>query len=300
MGASGTKEKAPQAVAAVAADGGKGASSAEAAKSADKAASEKPKTPTEEYTAFRDDLLSFSLGEAAYDYAKRLRDEQPNNPALLALFGETAWMYEKVKNPTRRQHWVDRMEVLQEGIDATRKCMRENPEYAPCFRVYTLLAAKASEQKYWFKLLQPFGPIEHLDAICRRGEQATALAESPDTLAAMAQVTARAASNTKRWWTPYTLYAKYLGHPSSNELFDRALKYHLRVVEMLPNDVENCCRIGMIYWELGNFERAKRWYMKTRDEITNDDPAKDIYQTIAHTHLTIHVARNENWNLPFG
>jgi tetratricopeptide (TPR) repeat protein len=259
------------------------------------------KSAAEQYKEFRDDLLSFSLGEAAYDYAKRLRTEQPDNPALLALFGETAWMYEKVKNPTRRQHWVDRMEVLQEGIDATRKCMRENPDYGPCFRVYTLLTAKASEQKYWFKLVQPFGPIEHLDAIRRRGERAVELdPDSPDTLAALGQITARVATNTKRWWTPYTAYARYMGLPSYHELFEESLKYHLKVAELLPNDVENACRLGMLYFEMGNNERAKRWYLKTRDEIVNTDPTKDIYQSIAHTHLTIHVARNQTWNVPFG
>lgn len=311
MGASGTKEQQQQhqSAAATTTPAAQKGSSTAAADKGD--ASSKPPAPprvegvdhksaSAQYKEFRDDLLSFSLGEAAYDYAKRLKEEQPSNPALLALFGETAWMYEKVKNPTRREHWVDRMEVLQEGIDATRKCMRENPEYGPCFRVYTLLTAKASEQKYWFKLAQPFGPIEHLDAIRRRGDRALELEESPDTLAALGQITARVATNTKRWWTPYSIYSRHLGLPDSTTLFEQSLKYHHRVQELVPLDVENACRLGMIYFELGNFERAKRWYLKTRDEIPNDDPTKDIYQSIAHTHLTIHIARNQTWNVPFG
>lgn len=259
------------------------------------------KSQMAEYKEFRDDLLSFSLGEAAFDYAKRLSQEQPDNPALLALFGETAWMYEKVKNPVRREHWVDRMDVFQQGIDATRKCIKNNPDYAPCLRVYVLLAAKASEQKYWFKLLQPFGPIEHYDAIMNRGRQCMELdPEASDVLAAMGQVTARVASNTKRIWTPYTWYAKYKGLPHYRDMFAEARKMHHEVQELEPKSVSNACRLAMIYYEEGNFERAKRWYQRTRDELICEDPAEEVYQTIAHTHLTTHVARNGNWNLPFG
>jgi tetratricopeptide (TPR) repeat protein len=261
----------------------------------------KKKSPVDQYKEFRDDLLSFSLGEAAFDYAKRLVKEQPNNPALLALLGETAWMYEKVKNPVRREHWTDRMDVFMEGIDATRKCIKQNPDYAPCYRVYTLLAAKASEQMYWFKLLQPFGPIEHWHRVMKRGEKALEMEPTADVYAAMGQITARVASNTKRIWTPYTMYAKYKGVPHYLDLFEQSKIYHLKVAELEPRNVENACRLGMLYYELGDWDKAKRWYMKTRDELTADDPEWEIYQAIAHTHLTTHIAKSAgNWNVPFG
>ena len=251
MGAAGTKEIHDSAAAKAKANAGaapmkanEGAAAAMPTPPAAEATGKK--SQLEEYTEFRDDLLSFSLGEAAYDYAQRLLKDQPSNPALLALFGETAWMYEKVKNPTRREHWVDRMEVFQEGIDATRKCIREHPDYAPCYRVYTLLTAKASEQQYWFKLLQPFGTLENWKHVVRRANESERLETNADTLAAVAQLTARCASNTKRFWTPYTLYARYKGLPRSDELMKIALDYHLKVFELKPLDVENACRIGMV------------------------------------------------------
>jgi hypothetical protein len=50
------------------------------------------------YTKLRDDLLAFSLGEASFQYAERLNKETPDNPPVMALLGETAYLYEKLKN----------------------------------------------------------------------------------------------------------------------------------------------------------------------------------------------------------
>src|SRR4051812_10099112 len=69
----------------------------------------------EMYTRLRDDLLAFSLGQAAYDYAKRLLDDQPDNPALQALVGETVLLYDRQKVKRLREHWCDRTDLMQEG-----------------------------------------------------------------------------------------------------------------------------------------------------------------------------------------
>lgn len=257
------------------------------------------KTSIDAYKEFRDDLLSFSLGEAAHDYARRLLKEQPDNAALMALFGETAWMYEKVKNSARREHWCDRLDVMQEGVDAVRRCVKLHPEYAPCHRVYTLLAVKMCDQEYWFKIAQPFGVMEHYKRIMNRGKKSNELAESADVYAALAAVNARCATNMKKWYTPYSWYAKYKGLPTREELLKTARDLHMDVYRLDPKSIENACRLGMVYWELGESQQAKRWYVRARDELKSTGKIDDMYQTMAHTHIVTQLS-SHTWNVPFG
>lgn len=257
------------------------------------------KSDYDQYCEFRDELMAFSLGEAAHDYSRRLLEENPSSPALMALHGETAWQYEKIKNPTRREHWVDRMDVMQTGIDVARKCIKENPDYAPCHRVYALLAAKMADNEYWFKRFQPFGTIKHYKRIISRGERAVALHADPDVYGAMAQTSARVATQIKHSWQPYVWYARYYGLPTRTELLERARDYHIEFDKINNKNIENACRLGMVYFELGDEDKAKRWYRRARDELVSDNPAQDIYQTIAHTALATHFAKT-TWNVPFG
>jgi hypothetical protein len=253
----------------------------------------------EKYNALRDDLMSFSLGEASHDYAARLLAEQPENPAIQALYGETIYQYEKLKNPTRREHWCDRIDLLQKGILTTKKCMKDHPEYAPCWRVYMLLAVKAADQEYWFQWIKPLGLMKHYTRLNRRGERALELnPQSGDLNMAMAELHARVA-HTNHWRKPYRLYGLYHNNPPRWDCLLRSKELHLKAAEQEPNGIENATRLGIVFWELGDDDSARRWYTKARDALTPRDPSEDIWQTVAHTHLCVHFAKSA-WNTPFG
>ena len=59
------------------------------------------------------------------------------------------------------------------------------------------------------------------------------------------------------------------------------------------------CRLAEVEYELGDLNRARRLYVKVRDEMTAADPSQTIWQAVAHTHLISHFDKPE-WNLPFG
>lgn len=96
----------------------------------------------DKYIQFRDELFSFSLGESAFDYAERLFQKTPDRPQVMALLGQTAALYDKKKNKVFRDHWCDRLDLLQRGVDVSRKCIKEHPQYGPCYRSYVMCATR--------------------------------------------------------------------------------------------------------------------------------------------------------------
>jgi tetratricopeptide (TPR) repeat protein len=251
-----------------------------------------------EYTKLRDELMAFSLGEAAFQYAERLDRESPHNPAVMALLGETAVMYERMKNPARREHWVDRLDVLQRGIDVTRQCMKEFPDYGPCYRSYILCATKMADQEVWFRRWKPLSTFKHYNRIMAIGDRALELYPSADVYSALAGVTGRCATRIRHWYSPWRPVAWFYRVPTKDELLARSRDLHLECQELNPDSMENACRLAMVYYEIGDWNEARRWYIKVRDEMVPREPKEDIWQSVAHTHLCTHFEKT-SWNVPF-
>lgn len=250
-----------------------------------------------EYVKFREELFAFSLGEASFDYAERLLAKQPDNPAVMALVAETALLYERIKVPGKRDHWVDRIDVLQRGIDVVKKCMRDHPDYGPCYSNYTLLATKAAEAQHWWRWAQPLGLMAHFHVIQERGNKAIELAETADVHRALGEVNARCAPSG--WYSWYHIPRRYYGLPSRQALLEQSKVHHLRANELNPKDLENAVRLAMVYFHLGEFNDARRWYVRVRDEMVPSDPKDEIWQGIAHTALCTHFEKTK-WSTPFG
>ena len=251
------------------------------------------------YTRLRDDLFAFSLGEAAFQYAERLNKESPDNPAVMALLSETAFLYEKTKNKGRREHWVDRLDVLQRGIDVSRKCMHDNPDYGPCYRTYILCASKMADNEVWFKRGKPLSLFKHYNRLQAIGDRALELYPSPDVALNLASVAGRCATRLRHWYSPWHPVARWYQLPYQRDLLLRSEKLMRHCVEMQPNNVEMACRLAEVLFELGELNESRRWYVRVRDEMQPDDPKENIWQTIAHTHLCSHFDR-PSWNVPFG
>ena len=246
----------------------------------------------------RDDLLAFSLGEAAFDYAQRLNTEQPDNPAVMALLGETAWLYDRTKVKAMKHHWMDRMDVLQRGIDITRKCMREHPDYGPCYRSFTLCACKAADTQYYAYWWRPIGDFRNYNRVANRARKAVELSPDSELLQAFSGLTGRCAM-TCGPWSPYWLVAKWYGVPKRAEMLERALALHEHTIRMDPDSLEAHARTALLLKEMGRTEEARRMYMKVRDEMVPREPHEDIWQTVAHTDLCGKFEQ-PNWNVPFG
>jgi tetratricopeptide (TPR) repeat protein len=262
-------------------------------------ASDKVETLTdmEQYSAFREQLFKFSLGEAAYDYAERLYAENPDSPEIMALLGETTYMYEKVKNPTMREHWIDRLDILQRGIDVSRKCFKKYPEYGPCYRTYTLNAVKASDQFFFYKdYYNSLGVAKHYSGILSKGKKALEMNPTADVAMSLGALHARAAFAPT---SPFRPFAMWFGVPPQQEMLQSALAYHKMAYEMDPGSIENVTRLAMVHYELGDWNEARRWYIKARDEMPERDAGvDDTWKGVAHTHLLSHFTKKE-FSLPF-
>lgn len=252
-----------------------------------------------DYQRLRDDLFAFSLGEAAYQYAERLNRESPNNPALMALLGETACLYEKLKNKGRREHWVDRLDVLQRGIDVSRKCMDDHPDYGPCWRSYVLCAAKMSDTEIWFKRWKPLSLFKNYNRLQAIGDHALELQPDADTAMMLAAVSGRCATRIRHWYSPWHPVARYYQIPYQMDLLKRAQHLLETATELQPENVEMQCRLAEVLYEIGDWNSARRLYVHVRDEMTVKDPSQAIWQAVAHTHLISHFDKPE-WNIPFG
>jgi tetratricopeptide (TPR) repeat protein len=252
-----------------------------------------------DYKRLRDDLMAFSLGEAAFQYAERLNRETPNNPPVMALLAETAYLYEKSKNKGRREHWVDRCDVLQRGIDVARKCMHEHPDYGPCYRTYVLCACKMSDTEVWFKRWKPLSLFKHYNRIQAIGDRALELSPTSDVALGLAAIAGRCGTRLRHWYSPWHAAARYYQLPYQRDILLRSKALLERAHELDPRSVEIACRLGETLYELGDMNESRRWYTKVRDEMNAEDQRDSIWQTVAHTHLCSHFERPE-WNIPFG
>lgn len=256
----------------------------------------KGSTDYEKYKSFRDQLLNYSMGESAYDFAEQLFAKEPNSPQVMALLAETTVLYDKTKNKVYRDHWCDRLDLLQRGVDVSRKCFNENPEYGPCYRTYVMCATRESESLYYLKSMQGLGLVENYHAIMKRGEQGMELmpedAEIPNALGALC---GRCAF---RWYDPSNLYARYYGLPSNDELRKMCVEFHKRACANNPSNLEYALRLAQAYFQQGDMPNARRWYVKVRDEMPPTELKDDKWQGIAHTQLSTSFAKSK-WNVPF-
>nr|CCC51921.1 conserved hypothetical protein [Trypanosoma vivax Y486] len=248
------------------------------------------------YREFRDELLSFSMGESAYDYAETLFAKKSSSPEVMALLAETIVLYDKTKNKVARDHWCDRLDLLQRGVDVSRKCINENPEYGPCYRTYVLCAAREAEALYYVKSFLGIGLLQNYHAIMRRGEKGMELmptdADIPNTLGGLC---ARCAYP---WYTVTRLYARWLDVPGWKELWAKSIELHRKAGENDPKSLEFACRLGQAYFQSGDYVNARRWYGKVRDEMPPQDLKDERWQAIAHTHLSTAFGKT-SWNVPF-
>lgn len=250
----------------------------------------------ERYTQFRDQLLSFSLGESAFDFAERLFAEKPDSPEVMALLAETTFLYDKTKNKVSREHWCDRLDLLQRGVDVSRKCIKEHSDYGPCYRTYVMCATRESEALYYLKSFTGLGLVENYHAIMKRGEQSMALlprdAEVPNTLGALCS------RCVFRSFDPSRLYSWYYGLPSQRRLREMSIAFHKKAVENDPNNLEYACRLAQAYFQAGDFPNARRWYVKVRDEMPPQELKDERWQGVAHTELSTAFSKPK-WNVPF-
>ncbi|ORC90382.1 uncharacterized protein TM35_000081800 [Trypanosoma theileri] len=249
------------------------------------------------YREFRDQLLSFSLGESAFDYAERLFEKNPSNPEVMALLAETTVLYDKNKNKVARDHWCDRLDLLQRGVDVSRKCINENPEYGPCYRAYVLCATRESEALYYMKTFTGVGLLENYNAIMRRGEKGMELLpRDPDMPNALGALCGRCAY---KWYDPTRLYAMWCGVPGWKALWAKSIELHKKAVENDPKSLEYACRLAQAYYHSGDLQNARRWYGKVRDEMPPQDLKDERWQSLAHTELSTAFSKG-SWNVPFG
>nr|CCC94079.1 unnamed protein product [Trypanosoma congolense IL3000] len=248
------------------------------------------------YRQFRDQLLSFSLGESAYDYAEKLFEKHSSSPEVMTLLAETTVMYDKTKNKYARDHWCDRLDLLQRGVDVSRKCINENPDYGPCYRTYVLCATREAEALYYMKSLLGLGLLENYNAIMSRGEKGMQLLpKDADIPNALGGLCARCAYV---WYNPTRLYARWCGVPCWKDLWTKSVELHKRAVENDPKSLEFACRLAQAYFHGGDYQNARRWYGKVRDEMPPQDLKDERWQGIAHTHLSTAFAKT-SWNVPF-
>ncbi|KPA81499.1 putative mitochondrial hypothetical protein [Leptomonas pyrrhocoris] len=294
MGGSGSKP-APTAAAATTTNSVAAPALEEAATSASKPVSRESKD-FYTYKEFRDQLLDFALGESAFDYAERLFEEQPDSPEVMALLAETTVLYDKTKNKVSREHWCDRLDLLQRGVDVSRKCINENQDYGPCYRTYVMCAARESEALYYMKSLTGLGLVENYQAIMKKGKKGMALlptdAEIPNTLGALC------ARCSFRWYDPSRLYAWYYGLPNTRTLREMSVRFHKKAAENDPKNLEYACRLAQAYFQLGDRVNARRWYVKVRDEMPPQELKDEKWQGVAHTQLSTAFTRPK-WNVPF-
>lgn len=253
------------------------------------------------YGEFRNKLLSFSLGEAAYDYAERLYRENSDSPEIMALLAETAVLYDeqKVKGGNgrveSRPHWVDRMDLLQRGIDVTRKCIRDHPDYGPCHRSLMMCASRAADAEYNNAYVKGLGDQIHYAGLMKRGEDALAVVQDAQIYNAMAALNGRVLS---RSWTLPGIVGWWYGVPRNAECLKRAIRYSTKACELAPNELEFRCRLAMAQYQAGDLVNARRNFVKVRDEMVVKQLADDKWQSIAHTQLSTGFTKSR-WNVPF-
>ncbi|RNF12868.1 hypothetical protein TraAM80_00025 [Trypanosoma rangeli] len=248
------------------------------------------------YREFRDQLLSFSLGESAFDYAERLFAKNPSSPEVMALLAETTVLYDKNKNKVFRDHWCDRLDLLQRGVDVSRKCINENPEYGPCYRTYVMCATREAEALYYIKSFIGLGLLENYNAIMKRGEKGMELLPSDSDIPnALGSLCGRCAY---KWYSPTRPYGIWCGVPGWSEMWSRSIALHKKAVDNDPTNLEYACRLAQAYYQNGDLQNSRRWFAKVRDEMPPRDLKDERWQSMAHTELSTAFAKT-SWNVPF-
>lgn len=248
------------------------------------------------YQEFRDQLLSFALGESAFDYAEQLFAKNPDSPEVMALLAETCALYDETKNKVSREHWCDRLDLLQRGVDVSRKCFNEHPEFGPCYRTYVICATRESEALYYFKSLEGLGLLENYNAIMKRGLKGMQLmpddAELPNALAALN------ARSAYKWHDPTRWYARWYGVPPEREALRKSIELSLVATKNDPQNLEYAARLAMSYFQAGDFANSRRWFVRVRDDMPPQTLRDERWQGLAHTQLSTSFTKSK-WNVPF-
>ncbi|EPY33189.1 hypothetical protein STCU_02440 [Strigomonas culicis] len=214
----------------------------------------------------------------------------------MAVLAETATLYDRTKNKVYRSHWVDRLDLLQRGVDVSRKCMKEHPTYGPCYRTYVLCATREAEALYYLKSLTGLGLLENYNAIMKKGKEGMELMpEDADLPNALGALSARCAYP---WYSPTRWYGRWYEVPSQQELLDKSIQLHLKAAERDPSNLEYACRLAQVYFQKGDMPNARRWYVKVRDEMPPQQLDDSRWQGLAHTQLATSFAKSK-WNVPF-
>ena len=251
----------------------------------------------ERFQAFRNELLAFSLGESAFDYAERLYAAQPDNKQVMALLAETACLYDGTKNKHMKGHWVDRLDLLQRAIDVSRKCIKDNPDFQPCYRTYVVAATRASESLYYYRWMRGMGLAENYNAIMKRGEESLDL-EPHDALVltTLGSLTGRCSQFTR---FPYNVYSWYQGVPSRQRLLEKSIDFNTRALEVDPGSMEAMVRLGQAYYQADRLADARRCFSAVRDEMVPRSLSDAKYQDQAHTMLAAGFETKTKWNMRF-
>ena len=257
--------------------------------------------PIKEVLHVRNELMEAGLYREAYQYAKRKLNEHPNDLDFMALVGRTAHEYEKVKNPHLRNHWIDRLNVLHEGLEATHRCMLRDPEAWQCRRYFVLCAVKAADQHFYFPELKALSLINNWRRIHKQGDPLLEKHPTADVAMALGSLDARVA---RAWYYPYGLLQRFIyGLPSERELLEKSTTLHLLAKKLDPLNVENVARLAIAYLRLGRNSEARKWFCYVRDEMTLRDVNDVKWTSLAHTTLATHLQKakqKQSWNLPFG
>jgi len=251
----------------------------------------------------RDQLLQHGLHPESWSYARRKLHENPEDSRTLAFLAETALQYERTKNIELRPHWIDRLDILDEGLAATSKCMRLYPENSRCVNFHVQLAVKAADQAWFIRTLKPLGPIVNFARIQKRGEQCLAQEPTAEVCKSLGGFYSRCA---KPWYKPYRWIGWWYGVPDEKGCFEKAIEFHRKAKELDPEDLENVARLASAYYGLGDYANARKWYSYCRDEMVPREGDDIRWSSLAHTSLLTHFPQGalgkqdrSKWNVPF-
>ncbi|KNH04361.1 hypothetical protein XU18_4368 [Perkinsela sp. CCAP 1560/4] len=253
----------------------------------------------------RNTLFASGLMSESYVYVKKKLAKDPENIDLMALAGQTAYEYEKTKNPILRTHWCDRLDLLHEALETTHRCMEKDPDALQCARYFVLLAVKAADMQFFIKELNNLGVMHNWHRIHARGEELLEKNFFPDVALALAGMHGRVA---RRWYNPFRFLQRYVyGIPTEDELYSKAIELHTKVLEHDPENMENVCRLGQVCLLKGDDAAARKWFSKVRNEMVQREKNDQIWAAIANTALVgrfpVHdkgIKKSHKWRLPLG
>ena len=231
----------------------------------------------------RDTLFYAGLQNSSYKFARQKHFEDPENSDLMAIFGQTAYEYERTMNYTLRNHWCDRLDVLHDALEITNKCVKKDPNALQCERYFLLLAIKAADQQFFQKEFKALGIIHNWRRI---HDRAVALLDKkffPDVATQLGGLNSRLA---RRWYTPYGLLQRLVYRvPPEGELLQEAVDLHTKSMEHNPNNIENVTRLGQACLLKGEDAAARKWFSKVRSEMIQKSKNDLYWAAVANTAL---------------